>query len=65
MPSVGKYPNDVARERQDVPETYEQNRETFTKAEARLDRGDDVAAGPPPETDEVEPEADERTDPPR
>ena len=46
MPSVGKYPQDVAHERQDVPETYEQNRETFTRAEAKLERGDDPAARP-------------------
>jgi hypothetical protein len=64
MPSVGKYPNDVARERQDVPETYEQNRETFTKAEAKLERGDDLAAGGPG-AEATETETDESPDIPR
>lgn len=65
MPSVGKYPQDVARERQDVPETYEQNRETFTKAEAKLERGDDTVASPRPEGEDVEGGTDERPDIPR
>ena len=64
MPSTGKYPQDVARERQDVPETYQQNRETFTKAEAKLQRGDDPAADAAA-TDAAQTEADERSDPPR
>ena len=64
MPSVGKYPQDVARERQDVPETYEQHRATFTKAEAKLERGDDTAAGPRPDS-ESETEQDDRSDIPR
>ena len=62
MPSVGKYPNDVARERKDVPETYEQNRETFTRAEAELHQGQDRVSGSLPETEPVRPEADERAD---
>jgi hypothetical protein len=62
MPSTGKYPQDVARERQDVPEVYEQNREKFTEAEAQVRQAGDQVSGARPETEPVEPEADERAD---
>lgn len=61
MPS-GKYPNDIAQDRQDVPEIYDQNREQFTQAEAQLRRADDPVSGARPETEPVQPEADEQTD---
>ncbi len=62
MPSTGKNPQDVVRDRQDVPETYQQNREQFTKAEAELRQADDPVSGARPETEPVQPEADEQTD---
>jgi hypothetical protein len=52
-------PNDHARERQDVPETYEQNRERLTESEAELRRTEDPVSGARPETEPVQPEADE------
>jgi hypothetical protein len=62
MPSIGKYPNDVRRERQDVPETYEQERERFSESEATLRQTEDPISGARPETEPVEPRADEPTD---
>jgi hypothetical protein len=62
MPSTGKNPQDVVRERQDIPEMYQQNREQLTKAEAELRQADDPVSGARPETEPVQPEADEQTD---
>ena len=55
-------PNDHARERQDVPETYEQNRERLSESDAELRRTEDPVSGARPETEPVQPEADERTE---
>ena len=55
----GKYPNDRANERQDVPETYDRHRERFNRAEAAIRQADDPVSGARPETEPVEPEADE------
>lgn len=52
-------PNDHARERQDVPETYEQNRERLSESDAELRRTEDPVSGARPETEPVQPEADE------
>ncbi len=60
MPSIGKYPQDVARERQDVPETYEQNRQQLTESKAHLGQTEDPVSGARPETEPVLPEAEEQ-----
>ena len=62
MPSVGKYPHDVARERQDVPEIYEQNRQQLTRSEANLRQTEDQVSGARPDTEPVLPEADEQAE---
>jgi hypothetical protein len=62
MPSIGKYPNDVRRDRQDVPETYEQDRERLTESEAHLRQTEDPVSGARPETEPVEPRADQPAD---
>ena len=48
-------PNDVANERTDVPETYEQDQKRLAESEAELRRATDPISGNPPPTDEVEP----------
>jgi hypothetical protein len=58
----GKIPSDRVHERQDVPQTYEQNRERFARTEASLRETEDPVSGARPETEPVEPEADELTD---
>jgi hypothetical protein len=65
MPSKGKYPQDIAHERQDVPETYDRNRQQLTRSEAELRRTEDPVSGARPETDPGLPEADEQTEPER
>ena len=47
-------PNDVASERTDVPEMYEQDQKRVAESEAALRRADDPVSGTPPPTDEVE-----------
>jgi hypothetical protein len=48
-------PNDVANERTDVPETYEQDQKRLAESEAELRRATDPISGQPPPTDPVEP----------
>ncbi|HEU5205743.1 MAG TPA: hypothetical protein VFU17_15735 [Candidatus Limnocylindrales bacterium] len=50
-------PNDVANERTDVPETYEQDQKRLAEYEAALRRTEDPVSGTPPPTDEVQPVA--------
>ena len=47
-------PNDVANERTDVPETYEQDQKRLAESEAALRRADDPVSGTPPPTEEVD-----------
>jgi hypothetical protein len=58
----GKLPSDRVHEQQDVPQTYERNRERFAEAEAALRESDDPVSGARPEAEPVQPLADERTD---
>lgn len=51
-------PNDVAEERTDVPETYEQDRERLAESEAELRRRADPVSGTPPETESIDPVTD-------
>jgi hypothetical protein len=55
-------PNDVANERTDVPERYEQNQKRLAESEAALRRTDDPVSGNPPPTDEVDPLAEDAED---
>jgi hypothetical protein len=57
-------PNDVANERTDVPETYEQDQKRLAESEAGLRRTSDPVSGTPPPTEPVEPlvDDDERKD---
>jgi hypothetical protein len=48
-------PSDVANERTDVPETYEQDQQRLAESEAALRRTDDPVSGTSPPTDEVQP----------
>jgi len=50
-------PNDIANERTDVPETYEQDQKRLAESEATLRRTDDPVSGKPPPTEEVQPVA--------
>ena len=52
-------PNDVANERTDVPERYEEDHERLAEAEAELRRTTDPLSGTPPETEPVDPVVDE------
>jgi hypothetical protein len=51
-------PNDVANERTDVPETYEQNQKRLRESEAELRHTTDPISGSRPPTEAVEPVAD-------
>ena len=62
MPSIGKYPNDVRRDREDVPETYDRDRERLSESEARLRRTEDPVSGARPETEPATTLADEQAD---
>ena len=48
-------PNDVARERTDVPEIYEEEHERVAESEAELRRTTDPLSGNPPPTEPAEP----------
>jgi hypothetical protein len=58
-------PNDVANERTDVPETYQQDQKRLAESDAELRRTGDPVSGNPPPTDEVEPLADDEDREPR
>ena len=47
-------PNDVANERTDVPEEYEQDKKRLTESEADLRRTVDPVSGTPPPTEPAE-----------
>ena len=47
-------PNDVANERTDVPDTYEQDQKRLAESDAALRRTDDPISGQPPETEPAE-----------
>ena len=49
-----RIPNDVARERTDVPEVYDENRERVAESEAELRRTTDPVSGTPPSTEPAE-----------
>ena len=53
-------PQDVARERVNEAEPYDENHERITRTEAELERTEDPVSGTRPETEPVEPEADEQ-----
>ena len=55
-------PNDVANERTDVPERYEQDQKRLAESEAALRRTADPISGQPPPTDPVEPVAEGEED---
>lgn len=48
-------PNDVARERTDVPEIYEEEHQRVAESEAELRRTTDPVSGNPPPTEPAEP----------
>jgi hypothetical protein len=50
-------PNDVANDRTDVPETYEQDQKRLAESDAAIRRATDPISGNPPPTEEVEPVA--------
>ena len=47
-------PNDVARERTDVPEIYEEEHERLAESEAELRRTTDPVSGTPPPAEPAE-----------
>ena len=47
-------PNDVARERSDVPELYEEDHERLAESEAEVRRTTDRVSGNPPPTEPAE-----------
>jgi hypothetical protein len=51
-------PNDVADERTDIPETYEQDRERPVEPQAELRRTTDSVSGTSPETEPIDPVTD-------
>jgi len=51
-------PNDVADERTDAPETYEQDRERLAESQAEVRRTTDPVSGNPPETEPIDPVTD-------
>jgi hypothetical protein len=51
-------PNDVADERTDIPETYEQHRERVAESDAELRRTTDPVSGAPPPTEPIDPVTD-------
>jgi hypothetical protein len=62
-PVYNRNPNDVARERSDVPEIYEEDHERLAESEAELRRTADPVSGDPPPTEPPEPVAsDEEAD---
>lgn len=58
-------PQDVANERTDVPETYDENRERLAESEAEVRRSFDPVSGTPPATEPVEQTVDEDARPAR
>jgi hypothetical protein len=58
----GKIPSDRVNERQDVPQTYEQNRERLAQTDAALRETEDPISGARPATEPVQSEVDELTD---
>ena len=50
-------PNDVANERTDVPETYEEDQKRLAESDAELRSATDPISGNPPPTEEVKPVA--------
>ena len=58
-PVYNRKPNDVARERSDVPEIYEEDHERLAESEAELRRTTNPLSGDPPPTEPPEPVADD------
>jgi hypothetical protein len=56
-PMYNRNPNDVARERTDVPEIYEEEHERLAESEAELRRTTDPVSGNAPQTEPAEPVA--------
>jgi hypothetical protein len=55
-------PNDVAQERTDAAEPYDETRERVARSEAELREADDPVSGARPPTDPVDPVSDETED---
>jgi hypothetical protein len=58
-------PQDVAHERTDVPETYDENRERLAASEAEVRGSTDLVSGTPPATEPVAQTVDEDEPSPR
>jgi hypothetical protein len=54
-PMYNRNPNDVARERTDVPEIYEEEHERLAESEAELRRTTDPVSGKASQTEPAEP----------
>ena len=61
-PMYNRNPNDVARERNDVPEIYEEEHERVAESDVELRRTTDPVSGTPPPTDPVDPVIDDEDD---
>jgi hypothetical protein len=61
---TGKFPNDRANDRTDIPETYDRDRERLRVSEAGIRDADDPVSGARPETDDVDPLAEQVTEDP-